>query len=100
MKIAVLGGGHGAYAAAADLAEQGHEVRHWRRKASELSSTITLLDEKGSRPVSVRAEEDIGRSVSDTELPSRPARCPKRQRSLRRWAFDQRDPTCAAGLRP
>jgi opine dehydrogenase len=68
MKIAVLGGGHGAYAAAADLAEQGHEVRHWRRKASELSSTITLVDEKGSRSVSIRAEQDIGRSVSDTDL--------------------------------
>jgi opine dehydrogenase len=68
MKIAVLGGGHGAYAAAADLAEQGHEVRHWRRKASELSAKITLVDEKGSRPVSVRAEQDIGRSVSDTDL--------------------------------
>jgi phytoene dehydrogenase-like protein len=26
MKIAILGGGHGCYAAAADLSEQGHEV--------------------------------------------------------------------------
>ena len=68
MKIAVLGGGHGAYAAAADLAEQGHDVRHWRRKADELSSRITLIDEKGSRSVAVRAEQDIGRSVSDTDL--------------------------------
>ena len=34
MKIAVLGGGHGAYAAAADLSQQGHEVRLWRRDAA------------------------------------------------------------------
>jgi opine dehydrogenase len=68
MKIAVLGGGHGAYAAAADLAEQGHEVRHWRRKADELSSTITLLDEKGSRTVTVNAAKRIEDAVGGAEL--------------------------------
>jgi opine dehydrogenase len=68
MKVAVLGGGHGAYAAAADLADQGHEVRHWRRKSSELSPVITLLDEKGSRPVQVKNETVIGKAVSDAEL--------------------------------
>jgi len=68
MKIAVLGGGHGAYAAAADLTEQGHEVRHWRRKASELSSTITLRDEKGSRPITVKAAKRIEDAVGGAEL--------------------------------
>src|SRR6267378_3397323 len=58
MKIAVLGGGHGAYAAAADLSEQGHEVRLWRRDADAFapvlaSSAITLTDERGSRPVRI-----------------------------------------------
>jgi len=58
MKIAVLGGGHGAYAAAADLSEQGHEVRLWRRDANALapvlaSSAITLIDERGTRPVKI-----------------------------------------------
>jgi opine dehydrogenase len=58
MKIAVLGGGHGAYAAAADLSEQGHEVRLWRRDADAFapvlaSSAITLIDERGSRPVRI-----------------------------------------------
>lgn len=37
MRIAVLGGGHGCYAAAADLSEQGHEVRLWRRDAAALA---------------------------------------------------------------
>ena len=58
MKIAVLGGGHGAYAAAADLSEQGHEVRLWRRDADAFapvlaSSAITLIDERGTRPVKI-----------------------------------------------
>jgi opine dehydrogenase len=68
MKIAVLGGGHGAYAAAADLTEQGHEVRHWRRKAGELSATIKLLDEKGPRSVSVNAQKRIEDAVGGADL--------------------------------
>jgi opine dehydrogenase len=68
MKIAVLGGGHGAYAAAADLAEQGHEVRHWRRNAAALSPVITLLDEKGSRPVKVGISSRIEETLRNAEL--------------------------------
>ena len=67
MKIAVLGGGHGAYAAAADLTEQGHEVRHWRRNAAALSSVIMLLDEKGSRPVNVKCEKKIEDAVGEAD---------------------------------
>lgn len=45
--VAVLGGGNGAYAAAADLALAGHRVRLWRRSREALapilrSGTITL----------------------------------------------------------
>ena len=61
MKIAVLGGGHGCYAAAADLAEAGHDVRLWRRDAAALaplcaSGSIVLKDARGSRevPIAVR----------------------------------------------
>lgn len=68
MKIAVLGGGHGAYAAAADLTEQGHEVRHWRRKADQLSPVITLLDEKGSRRVNVDCRKRIEDAVGGADL--------------------------------
>ena len=68
MKIAVLGGGHGAYAAAADLTEQGHEVRHWRRNSAELSPVIKLLDEKGSRDVRIRSEKRIEDAVGEVEL--------------------------------
>jgi opine dehydrogenase len=38
MKVAVLGGGNGAHAAAADLALAGHAVRLWRRSEAELAA--------------------------------------------------------------
>jgi opine dehydrogenase len=58
MKIAVLGGGHGAYAAAADLSEQGHEVRLWRRdgialQAVSATGSIRLKDHTGERDVKI-----------------------------------------------
>jgi opine dehydrogenase len=56
MRIAVLGGGNGSYAAAADLAERGHEVRLWRRDAAAFapvleSGALLLTDHRGRRPV-------------------------------------------------
>ena len=69
LKIAVLGGGHGCYAAAADLAEQGHEVRMWRRDAQALApivqtKRITLKDVRGQRDVPIAlASGDIGEVV-------------------------------------
>jgi opine dehydrogenase len=74
MKIAVLGGGHGSYAAAADLAEQGHEVRLWRRNqaAFELvraSGVIVLIDQRGARGVRLaHATPDIGAALRGAEL--------------------------------
>jgi opine dehydrogenase len=59
MEIAVLGGGHGCYAAAAELSEKGHNVRFWRRDASELQpviddGAITVLDHTGEREVPIK----------------------------------------------
>ena len=74
MKIAVLGGGHGCYAAAADLAEAGHEVRLWRRDATALapvvdSGAIVLVDERGRREVPIAlASADIGAAIAGAEL--------------------------------
>lgn len=74
MKIAILGGGHGCYAAAADLAESGHKVQLWRRDAEALRSvmdtgSITLKDAKGAReiPISV-VTSDIGMALEGAEL--------------------------------
>lgn len=58
MKIAVLGGGHGCYAAAAELSEKGHEVSFWRRDAEGLSAVleagaITVQDSRGEREINI-----------------------------------------------
>jgi opine dehydrogenase len=74
MKIAILGGGHGAYAAAADRSEAGHEVRLWRRDAEALqpvvdSGSITLKDADGARDVRIAAATaDIGEALRGAQL--------------------------------
>jgi opine dehydrogenase len=69
MKIAVLGGGNGAYAAAADLTLKGHEVRLWRRNAEALSKTLVLKDADGERPVTLAsASPDLGETLRGAEL--------------------------------
>lgn len=78
MKIAILGGGHGCYAAAADLSEQGHEVRLWRRDAAALqpvidNGCITLKDAQGTREVRIaQATADIGAALQGAELVALP----------------------------
>lgn len=74
MEIAVLGGGHGCYAAAADLSEQGHSIRLWRRDAQALkpvldSSTIYLKDDHGQSGVIIDlVTTDIGEAVKGAQL--------------------------------
>lgn len=58
MKVAVLGGGHGCYAAAAELSVNGHEVWFWRRDAGALeavreSGGIRVRDHRGEMLVPV-----------------------------------------------
>jgi opine dehydrogenase len=74
MKIAILGGGHGAYAAAADLSEAGHRVALWRRDATALlplleHGTIVLMDADGAREIPIElATADIGAALDGAEL--------------------------------
>ncbi len=74
MKIAVIGGGNGGYAAAADLSEQGHEVRLWRRDGAALAPVVargglTLTDHGGSREVAIHlATADMGEAVAGAAL--------------------------------
>lgn len=56
MRISVIGGGHGCYAAAAELAERGHEVRWWRRDAHAFqglrdAGALRVTDYRGTRHV-------------------------------------------------
>jgi opine dehydrogenase len=69
MRIAVLGGGNGAYAAAADLTDKGHEVRMWRRNAEALRKTLTLKDADGERAVTLAsASSDLAETLRGAEL--------------------------------
>lgn len=74
MRIAVLGGGHGCFAAAADLTEQGHQVSLWRRSAGQFGElaehhTIQLTDIDGQRQVRLhRVTGDLAAAMQDAEL--------------------------------
>jgi len=74
MRIAVLGGGHGCYAAAADMSEAGHEVRFWRRDAGSFapvleSGAIVVRDAQGTRTVTVpRPTVSLEEAVDGAEL--------------------------------
>ncbi len=80
MRVAVLGGGNGGFAAAADFVEAGHEVRLWRTDAAEAArqraagGAIRLKDSRGERgvvPALVTA--DVAEAVSGAELVFAPA---------------------------
>ncbi|MGE0735352.1 MAG: NAD/NADP octopine/nopaline dehydrogenase family protein [Alphaproteobacteria bacterium] len=74
MEIAVLGGGHGCYAAAADLSEAGHAVRFWRRDAGAFgpvmaSKSIRVKDVNGTRDVKIASvTADLAQAVRGAEL--------------------------------
>ena len=74
MRIAVLGGGNGSYAAAADLASLGHEVCLWRRDRQQLQPLLAtrrlgLTDCSGRREVLLAAvTADIGEALRGAEL--------------------------------
>lgn len=69
MEIAVLGGGNGSAAAAADLAEHGHAVRWWRRDGRAFApvlarQALALSDGRGTRAVRLAlATTDLGQAV-------------------------------------
>jgi opine dehydrogenase len=74
MRIAVLGGGHGCYAAAAQMSEGGHEVWFWRRDTAAFQSMldtkrITVTDFRGRREVEIhRPTTSLEEAVSAAEL--------------------------------
>lgn len=88
MKIAVLGGGNGSFAAAGDFALSGHEVRLWRRDAERVSahraagSRILVKDHNGPHDVKLAlVTTDIAEAVNGTELILCPA-LPSHSRTL------------------
>jgi opine dehydrogenase len=85
LTIAVVGGGHGGYATAGDLAERGHRVRLWRRNASELEllakeGGLTLLDSQGERRIWLDGVSgDVAEVVRDANLVIVPLPAPAQQ---------------------
>jgi opine dehydrogenase len=74
VNIAVLGGGNGGYATAADLALAGHKVRLWRRSEADLAPlqragriTLAAEERRGEAPLD-RATTDLPDAVSGVEV--------------------------------
>jgi opine dehydrogenase len=75
MRIAVLGGGNGSFAAAGDLALAGHETRLWRRDRAAVEAhraaggTILVKDFSGSREAKLAlVTTDMGEAVRGADL--------------------------------
>jgi opine dehydrogenase len=75
MRVAVLGGGNGAFAAAGDLALAGHAVRLWRRDAAAAEAhraaggTIVIEDAAGRHEAQLRLiTGDIAAAAEGAEL--------------------------------
>jgi opine dehydrogenase len=74
VKIAVLGGGHGCYATAVEMSENGHEVWFWRRDAAAFApvletGVIRITDHRGTRDVSIaHPTASLAEAVAAAEL--------------------------------
>jgi opine dehydrogenase len=75
MRITVLGGGNGSFAAAGDFALQGHETRLWRRDGEAVAahcaagSRIAVKDSKGRHEAQLAlVTSDMAKAVRDAEL--------------------------------
>jgi opine dehydrogenase len=74
MRVAVLGGGNGGHATAAELALGGHAVRLWRRDAAGLEAVrkaggITLVvDGKPAKATLAAATADLAEAVAGADV--------------------------------
>jgi opine dehydrogenase len=75
LKIAVLGGGNGSFAAAGDFALGGHDVRLWRRDSDAVAahraagSRIVVKDHDGRHDVELAlVTTDIAEAIQGVEL--------------------------------
>jgi opine dehydrogenase len=75
VRIAVLGGGNGSFAAAGDFAFGGHEVRLWRRDTAQVAahqaagSRIVVKDVNGRHDLKLAlVTTDIAKAVEGAEL--------------------------------
>jgi len=90
MNVAVLGGSHGAFATAADLALAGHRVRLWRRRPEDLAALakgITLTADQRQGPARLdKLTADLGEAVRDADVVIAPLPAPTHEDLGRRLA--------------
>ncbi len=73
MKVTVLGGGNGCYAAAADLSHSGHKVTWWRRGADAFKSvleskSVSMIDAEGTTKVPIHlVTTDLATGIKGAE---------------------------------
>jgi acyl-CoA synthetase (AMP-forming)/AMP-acid ligase II len=65
MRIAVLGGGNGSFAAAGDFALAGHEVRLWRRDGEAIADSVRSGSAISSRTMPGRHEAKLALATAD-----------------------------------
>ena len=75
MKIAIIGGGNGGYAAAADLTNNGHEIYFWQRSKISRDSLIKnkniilMQDQKGKKRIKIhRICNTINTAIRNSEI--------------------------------
>ncbi|MCC8397029.1 NAD/NADP octopine/nopaline dehydrogenase family protein [Paraburkholderia sp. MMS20-SJTR3] len=80
MKVSVLGGGHGCFAAAIDMLEKGHDVTWWRRDTDAAArlrelGELNVKDWRGTRRVpvgdaggAIHLADELGSAVRDARL--------------------------------
>ncbi len=73
LTLAIIGGGNGSFAAAADAVEAGHDVRWWRRSMESFgpvseSRAINVSDLAGERRIAVSPTDDLATALSGAEL--------------------------------
>lgn len=92
MKVTIIGGGNGCFAAAADFAEAGHDARWWRRGgAGSDGASLTLTDHRGTRDIDIQATDDLAAALNGTELIFIPTPAPSQEDIARRMAPYLRD---------
>ena len=63
MKVSVIGGGHGCYAAAIEMVEKGFDVTLWRRDGKALQELrqlgyLDVKDAQGERRIQIGTHKD------------------------------------------
>ncbi|MFW0797285.1 NAD/NADP octopine/nopaline dehydrogenase family protein [Gordonia sp. CPCC 205515] len=102
MQVCVIGGGHGSYAAAAEMIENGHRITWWRRDHAGFEPLVArgvleIDDHRGRRQVAVGTSdgiavvEDLGDALRDARVVIAPVPAHAHESLARQMAPHLRD---------